>query len=532
MIFERLATILRNENQIDLTVHKEQLKAMHQLMYNKIIDKSDVQARNSYLVKLLLNDMDLCMKFFLTFIVEEANVEVFVEDEIVHASVVSDTRVSVLKDLLNAFANHKSSSPLLSPSEVAGVMKEIEVKNVILLNTSGKLKDLKKKLAAPYIVNEYFILRDFSVDWEVLEKIRYSFCYFIIDSQLTVAEYNALINTCIKNAVTPLFVLYVPEENKKVAKEMYKTRWIVTLVHCRSFNDILSYLKDSENNLICDLNQYASYYDNFKATLGHSVKREEKGNFSKEEADGGWEILSTIDKSVFNQLVEELSMGTRLVGSLHYYLLKEFKEQSKQDIYWKNYAQLFGITEKYATTLDLSFGKCLLHAYTLQTDPPFYKLLNDAFRTGTEESVAKFRAFFSLLHDLVKKKILKKYIGSVYRGTYFNEQSMKELRVGEKIHSTCFTSTSKSESVAREFARRARRNVLLEIELNAGAATNVDIHEERCSKYVEEQEVLLLPFATFEVMRVFWEEKLAVVSLREVIPEYETVSLKGIEYNN
>eukprot|EP00826_Nyctotherus_ovalis_P058042 TRINITY_DN7957_c0_g1_i3.p1 TRINITY_DN7957_c0_g1~~TRINITY_DN7957_c0_g1_i3.p1 ORF type:complete len:182 (-),score=68.12 TRINITY_DN7957_c0_g1_i3:94-639(-) len=176
--------------------------------------------------------------------------------------------------------------------------------------------------------------------------------------------------------------------------------------------------------------------------------------------------------------------------------------------------------------------RCMLHAYTLQTTPAFYKMLNDAFRTGTEESVAKYRAFFSMLHDLVKKGILKKYIGTVYRGTYFNEKSLSQLKAGEKIYSTCFTSTSKSEEVAREFARKAKRNVLLEIELNTAAGTNVDIHEEQCSACPEEQEVLLLPFSNFEIMRVFKEDHLTLVSLKEVVPEYEVVSLKGIEYNN
>ena len=105
-------------------------------------------------------------------------------------------------------------------------------------------------------------------------------------------------------------------------------------------------------------------------------------------------------------------------------------------------------------------------------------MLNDAFRIGTEESVSKYRAFFTMLHDSVKKKILRKYVGTVYRGTYFSPEVISNLKLGQQINLSCFTSTSKSQSVAWEFARKTKRNVLLEIELNSKADSNVDIHAE------------------------------------------------------
>ena len=53
-----------------------------------------------------------------------------------------------------------------------------------------------------------------------------------------------------------------------------------------------------------------------------------------------------------------------------------------------------------------------------------------------------------------------------------------------------------------------------------------------CSRYPEEQEVLLLPFSAFKIMRIFKEENLTLISLTEMIPEYELINLKGIDYNN
>eukprot|EP00831_Metopus_contortus_P022118 TRINITY_DN20043_c0_g1_i1.p1 TRINITY_DN20043_c0_g1~~TRINITY_DN20043_c0_g1_i1.p1 ORF type:complete len:239 (-),score=44.82 TRINITY_DN20043_c0_g1_i1:128-844(-) len=174
----------------------------------------------------------------------------------------------------------------------------------------------------------------------------------------------------------------------------------------------------------------------------------------------------------------------------------------------------------------------ILKAYTLQTKPAFYKMLNDAFRSGNPEKIEKYRSFYIMLHDLVKKNILLQHVGSVFRGTYFNKTLMESIRPGAKFISTCFTSTSKSEKVAYEFAMKTKRNVLLEIELNRFAFSNVDIHNEAVSAYPEEQEVLLLPFCHFEVKGIYSDGRLFYVTLVENIPDFMPATIKGVEYLN
>eukprot|EP01022_Parablepharisma_sp_SALTPOND_P021350 TRINITY_DN415_c0_g1_i3.p1 TRINITY_DN415_c0_g1~~TRINITY_DN415_c0_g1_i3.p1 ORF type:complete len:980 (+),score=112.85 TRINITY_DN415_c0_g1_i3:156-3095(+) len=537
-----LAEAIQREGKIDEQLHSKALKQLHKLLYLGAANDNENYSLNMkgdglFLIKMLLQDLDLCLKSFIHIVLQNDETYNSFDYEFLHAAVVSDTRVSVLHELWEAWKDSSYSSTIsLSDSELNKALEAITIKNVVILNTSRLLDGLKAFIKSPYSVHEYAIARDFVVDWENHAKLKYTFCYFIIEPSLTVSEYNVILNTCIQNAITPLFVLYLPSRDSKIAKEMFKSRWIVSFVYCYTFAQIVEYLKEKENNLNRDLAQYSKYYDNFKTTLNRSGESQPSSQKlsgdPKAETDAGWEVLSTIDKNVFSQLVEELSLGTKLVGSLHYYFLKELKGLRKQEVYWKNYAHLFGITEKYTSVLDVNCSKALLRAYTLQTNPAFYKMLNDAFRVGTEESVAKFRAFFSMLHDVVKKGILRKYIGFVYRGTYFNPKLISELKVGAKVHSTCFTSTSKSESVARAFARKTKRNVLLEIELDPHANSNVDIHAEQCSRYPEEEEVLLLPFSTFEIKRVFQEDNLTLLSLKEVVPEYELVNLKGIEYYN
>ena len=525
-----ISNIIDTEGSIDATAHAKKLKDFQIEMYSFLVKNEKSLGLTLYISKMLLCDIDLCLKMFIYCqLKHHYEIEAFAQ-EFFYAASVSDTRVSVINDLIQSWVD-LNEPKVLSVSEVNKALDNMKIKNVVVFNMQRNLSIFKSKLSSPYIVYEYSILNDFSVDWDVLGKLRNTFCYIIIEPSLKIAEYNALINTCIINAITPLFILY-NTSNAKMNKEMFKRRWIVSLIYVTSFKSAKEYIRETENCLNHDFCQYSKFYDNFQKTIeGIGTKKAPIVN-SREESDAGWEVLSTIDKSVFIQLVEELTSGTKLVGSLHYYFFKELEKQGKQDIYWSKYGQLFGITEKYVTMLDINCSKTLLHAYTLQTVPAFYKMLNDAFRIGTEESVSKYRAFFTMLHDSVKKKILRKYVGTVYRGTYFSPEVISNLKLGQQINLSCFTSTSKSQSVAWEFARKTKRNVLLEIELNSKADSNVDIHAENCSRYPEEQEVLLLPFSVFKIMRIFKEENLTLISLTEMIPEYELINLKGIDYNN
>lgn len=495
------------------------------------------QWKGLYMMRALMHDIDLCIKLFLHLLLEKAESFADFHYYVLHSAIVSDTRVSAMVDLWEAWKDQDIPAGIALPeNQLKEALHAVKIKNVVLINTSGGLNGLIKTIPAEYTTRQYFLSRDFVVDWEGQERLQYAFCYFVIEPSLTSSEYNKILDTCISRAITPLFVLYIPADHpSRIAKEMLKGRWTVTLVYCNTFAQIMEYIGETENNINRDLLQYSKSHETFKARVTGKSAAEGKQGLSgdaKGENDAGWEVLSTISQDVVGQLVEELSLGTKLVGSLHYYVLMEMIREKKQSVYWQNYAPLFGISNKYTTILDVNCAKTLLRAYTLQAKPPFYKMLNDAFRAGNPDSIAKYRAFFSMLHDEVKKGILKKHVGFVYRGTYFDPQVINGLKVGARVVSNCFTSTSKSQFVAREFARKSHRNVLLEIELDAHANSNVDIHGEKCSRYPKEEEVLLLPFSNFEIRRIFKEEGLTLLSLKEIVPEYELVNLKGIEYYN
>ena len=89
------------------------------------------------------------------------------------------------------------------------------------------------------------------------------------------------------------------------------------------------------------------------------------------------------------------------------------------------------------------------------------------------------------------------YKGKVYRTSFFKDNLLKQIKIGKKMINAALWSYSKDENVVKKFKKSYNKNVI--IHLNLDGYFNVDIHEEKLSKYPKEKEVLILPFFTFEV---------------------------------
>ena len=58
-------------------------------------------------------------------------------------------------------------------------------------------------------------------------------------------------------------------------------------------------------------------------------------------------------------------------------------------------------------------------------------------------------------------------------------------------------SSSKKLDVAKKFLFKYKKNILLRTKVKEGS--NIDIHLEKLSQYPSEEEILILPFCTFEI---------------------------------
>ena len=92
---------------------------------------------------------------------------------------------------------------------------------------------------------------------------------------------------------------------------------------------------------------------------------------------------------------------------------------------------------------------------------------------------------------------MKSHSGDVYRATYFKKELIDEIKPGKKLLNASLWSSSKKLDVAKTFLFQYKKNILLHTKVKEG--NNIDIHLEKISQYPDEEEILFLPYCTFEV---------------------------------
>ena len=514
-------------------LHEELIKYLSS-MENK---RKDHDWKELHLAQMMLNDIDLCLKLFLEYVFRQDREFRNCRESFSNASIASDARVTTVREIWKRaeFDGTGEFINTFTSTEKSVAPKQCAITQIILLGTSVEMINLGKKLKNLENFKEYSFIKDFEVEEELSKSLECKAAYFIIDYKLKKSQFSEIINICTKLLVIPIFVIYFPNgSKKKISKESFRNKDPLMIVYCQTLEQIKNYLRNKELDIFQQMESCYKYFGDFKKTL--SAVRTRTGpkvltpyTDHSEEKDGGWELLTEIDSSLFSQLVEEKAMNTKISGSLHYNVYNQYRDLKNPLVYWNNYAQLFGASERSLRVMERDFARRLLKSYTMQTDPGFYKLLNDAFRSGNPEKIGMYRVFYTSLLGMVRNGLLERYVGTVYRGTYFNPKLLESLKPGTRMYSTCFTSTSKSSRVAQEFARKTKRNVILEIELAIEEFGNVDIHNEKCSIYPEEFEVLLLPFGRFEIAGIF-SDTITTIRLKQMKSEVSMMNFTAVDY--
>ena len=177
-----------------------------------------------------------------------------------------------------------------------------------------------------------------------------------------------------------------------------------------------------------------------------------------------------------------------------------YEENNCLDLFIKYYGNYFGVdyvVEESAS--HIIAAKMFLYAYTLEEKnyKSFYCLINNDLRSGNPEKIGRYLPMIKIIYDLVREGNLKSYCGDVYRAAYFKEDLVKEIKPGKKMLNASFWSSSKKLEVARKFLFKYKKNILLHAKIKKG--NNIDIHLENLSQYPKEEEILFLPFCTFEI---------------------------------
>ncbi|CAF1115117.1 unnamed protein product, partial [Rotaria sordida] len=180
---------------------------------------------------------------------------------------------------------------------------------------------------------------------------------------------------------------------------------------------------------------------------------------------------------------------------------KNYLENELQDIDGIN-----TIKEYFDKAINEKDPTYLLTAYTAETD--FYTTLNvDLAKLQLENLTAKenlsLTYYIGIIARHPKLEILS-YTGKVFRGMMITANDVKKYKVGSRILTKTFSSTSKQRNVASTFHAKKtdkddRLSTLCIYEIR-NPRTALDIQQMSLFQY--EEEVLILPYSAFKIIDI------------------------------
>ncbi|CAF1147047.1 unnamed protein product [Didymodactylos carnosus] len=163
----------------------------------------------------------------------------------------------------------------------------------------------------------------------------------------------------------------------------------------------------------------------------------------------------------------------------------------------------------------------LITAYTADTG--FYSTLNVHLAQLRLENLTAednlSRAYLIAIIARHPKFDALSYVGTTYRGILITNDDLKQYKIGTRILTKTFSSTSKEMSVARRFVSSSggdhRFDAICIYEIR-NQNTALDI--EKVSIYEDEQEVLILPYSAFKIIDIRRDESQIEINLKECEP--------------
>ena len=224
----------------------------------------------------------------------------------------------------------------------------------------------------------------------------------------------------------------------------------------------------------------------------------------KSNSEEGWDLFELKKDSInfnFSLISANFQDFIRhIIGNF----IKAYKDHNSLEIFFKYYSNYFFLTLQPEFVVNMTaFVKMFLYAYTLEEgnkDQNLYCIVNDDLRSCIPDKVNRYIELIKVIGGLIKTQKLKSYNGYVYRASFLKEELINKIKVGDTIMNSAFWSSTKKESVAKNFLRSSHKNAL--IITKGELINNVDIHLEQISKYPSEEEVLFLPFCNFKIISI------------------------------
>ena len=517
-------------NRSQSIIKEEIVKKFHELLIKFIYLKE--KNINFYQYLEYLSDFDFCLVLFLYYIDEKNDIKSnwYIYYTMYERRIINMTSYKENDEFIN---KKKSKELILNESLIIKYSKYIKIQNLLVIYKEKNFLNFVKSIPLPY--NIKYIKRenldDFFIDkiYDIRDENNFRVMKFYV--LIEIEDYNELhqiFEFYINSFGLSLVFIVFYSDNSLILKELKK---ILPGIFVNSKESISEYFNDIETKYIPTI--LLSMED-----IKNEMKKIDKEFLFKstqsicEEGDNGWELMNNLNLKNIAEQCYIFRIGSNMLPADFFYGIYElYKENNILDIFLEKYIKFFfpmSCIEE--NNLVNTFVKQVIYCYTCEDEikeRSFYRLMNNDLRSG---EINRIKRYVSLIYS-IKNLILNFQISTyddtpIFRGTQLPEEKINNMVVGNKIFNSCFCSFSKNKDIAINFIKDSdgKRNVLL-ISYN-NKKNNVDLHKEKISRYLDEEEVLILPFSCFEIFEIirnFFDEKNKI--------NYNIIKLKYIEEN-
>ena len=479
-----------------------------------------------------LSDFDFCLVLFLFYIDEKKDIK----SNLYNYYTFYDRRINnmILYKENDEFINKKKSKELTSnESLIIKYSKYFKIRNLLVIYKDKNFLNFVKSIPLPYNIkyierenlDDFFINKLYDVRDE--NNFRVMAFYVLIEIE-NYYELHQIFEFYINSFGLSLVFIVFYSDNSLISKELKK---ILPGIFVNSKKSIYEYFNDIETKYI------PNFLDSME-DIKNEMKKIDKEylfkstKYSCEEADNGWELMNNLNLKNITEQCYIIKKGPFVAPVDFLYGIYElYKENNILDILLEKYIKFFfPFSCNEEEKLLITFVKQIIYCYTCEDEikeKSFYRIMNNDLRSGEINRIKRYICLIYSIKYLILNFQISTYDDTpIFRGTQLTEEKINNMIVGNKIFNACFCSFSKNEDVAINFIKDSlgKRNVLL-ISYN-NKKNNVDLHKEKMSRYLDEEEVLILPFSCFEILEIvrnFFDEKNKI--------NYNIIKLKYIEEN-
>jgi len=272
-----------------------------------------------------------------------------------------------------------------------------------------------------------------------------------------------LINLSSKYGFAYLFLVYIKNEQLIDIRDDIKIK--NSLIYFCDNNELVEIYKDNNERLRPRLRDFLPENINpIKIELNRIHEEMFYGILQelKSTSEDGWDLFGA-KKDGYNFNYEAIpGCYQNFISHILCSFINAYKDHNSLEIFFKYYSNYFFLTLQNEFVMNLTaFAKMFLYAYTLDEGDPnksLYNVLNDDFRLSEPEKVDRYIELIKVIGSLVKTKKIKSFTGNVYRASFFKDELVKNIKVGETIINSAFWSKSRKESVAKKFLKSYHKN--------------------------------------------------------------------------